>query len=137
MKTIQFSEYGGYDKLNIEEREMPELKEGQLLVKVTYAAVNPVDNTLRAGEIKSRLAFPVILGNERAGVTAKGNSEFPEGTRVIISCITDTGLVRGIATEGSWQEYLALYPNEVIKTPDTVTDEVAASFPVGYFSAYV
>jgi NADPH2:quinone reductase len=136
MKTTIFR-YSDYDKLKIVEREMPELKEGQLLVKVTHAAINSIDNTLRAGGINARVGFPVILGNEGAGVIVKGNSEFPKSTRVIISCITDAGSVRGIATEGSWQEYLALYPGDVIKTPDTVTDEIAASFPVGYFSAYV
>ena len=135
MKAIQFSEYGGYDQLKIVDREMPVLKEGQLLVKVTYAAVNPVDDTIRKGDIK--LPTPKILGNEGAGVIIKGNDEFSEGTRVIVSVIDNEGKIRGVASEGAWQEYLAVYPSEVIKTPDHVTDEQAASFSGGFLSAYV
>jgi NADPH2:quinone reductase len=136
MKAIIFEEFGGYDKLKIIDRPMPEPKQGQLLIKVNVAAVNPVDNTLRLGEIKSRVSFPKILGNEAAGIVIKGNDEFPDGTRVIISCYDAQGGVRGITSEGAWQEYLALYPDELIKIPDSVSDETAAAFPVAYFSAW-
>jgi NADPH2:quinone reductase len=137
MKVIQFTEYGGYDKLQIVDRNKPALQPGQLLVKVNMAAVNPVDNTLRLGGIKGRVQFPKILGNEGAGVVVEGNDEFPAGTRVIISCMDAAGTVRGIATDGVWQEFLAVYPRELMKTPANVSDEVAAAFPVGFFSAYL
>ena len=136
MKVILFEEFGGYDKLKIVDRPMPQPKEGQLLVKVNTAAVNPVDDTLRLGHIKSRVTFPKILGNEAAGTVVKGNDEFPDGTRVIISCYDAQGGVRGISSDGAWQEYLALDPTELIKIPDTVSDETAAAFPVAYFSAW-
>jgi NADPH:quinone reductase len=137
MKVVQFTAYGDYDQLQLAEVSQPELKEGQLLVKVNYAAVNPVDNTLRKGGIKGRVTFPKILGNEGSGVVVNGNEEFPDGTRVIISCMDSAGSVRGIATDGAWQEYLALYPFELMKTPDNVSDEAADAFPVGYLSAYI
>src|ERR1700748_1428113 len=109
MKAIQFTEYGSYDRLKLVDLPMPEVKEGQLLVKVTLAAVNPVDNTIRSGLVPQAKKPPMILGNEGAGMVIKGNSEFPDGTRVIISCFTPGGTVRGIVTDGVWQEYLALY----------------------------
>jgi NADPH2:quinone reductase len=137
MKAVQFEEYGGYDKLKVVDLDMPKLMEGQLLVKVTVAAVNPVDNTLRKGGIKQTVKLPKTLGNEGAGIVVQGNEEFPEGTRVIISCFNIQSSVRGIASEGVWQEYIGLYPIELIKTPDNVSDEVAAAFPVGFLSAYV
>jgi NADPH:quinone reductase len=136
MKAIQFHEHGDYDKLMLVDIDIPELKEGQVLVKVNYAAVNPVDNTLRKGGIKEPVKFPKTLGDEGSGVISKGNTEFPEGTRVIISCMAKEGGVRGIATNGCWQEYFAVYPSELIKTPDNVSDEEAAAFPVGFLSAY-
>jgi NADPH2:quinone reductase len=136
MKAIQFSEYGSYDMLRVVDLDLPELKEGQLLIKVTFAAINPVDNTIRKGLIKHANKLPMILGNEGAGVVIKGNNEFPDGTRVIISCFTSEGTVRGILSNGTWQEYLALYPEEIMKTPENVPDQEAAAFPVGFLSAY-
>ena len=136
MKVIQFTEYGGYDKLVLADREMPKPADGQLLVKVFYSTVNPVDNTLRKGGIKERVQFPKILGDEGSGVVVEGNAEFPAGTRVIISCMNSEGGVRGISSEGAWQEYLALYPHELMKTPATISDEAAAAFPVGFLSAW-
>lgn len=135
MKAIQFTEYGSYDKLKLVDIPAPELQDGQLLVKITMAAVNPVDNTLRLGKIPQAKKPPMILGNEAAGVVVKGNSEFAAGTRVIISCFKPDNLVRGILTDGVWQEYLAVYPQELLRTPEHVSDEEAATFPVGFFSA--
>jgi NADPH2:quinone reductase len=135
MKAIQFTEYGSYNKLKLVDIPVPELHDGQLLVKITMAAVNPVDNTLRLGYIPQAKKPPMILGNEAAGVVIKGNSEFAEGTRVIISCFVPDGAIRGIITDGVWQEYMAVYPQELLRTPEHVSDEEAATFPVGFFSA--
>jgi NADPH2:quinone reductase len=135
MKAIQFNAYGSYDQLKLVDIPMPELQASQLLVKVTFAAINPVDNTVRSGLIPQPKELPMIPGNEGAGIVVNGNSEFPDGTRVIISAFTPQGLVRGIRTDGSWQEYLALYPSELIKTPGNISDEEAAASNVGFFSA--
>jgi hypothetical protein len=39
MSVIQFTEHGDYDKLRLRETGQPALKDGQLLIKLTYAAV--------------------------------------------------------------------------------------------------
>jgi NADPH2:quinone reductase len=135
MKAIRFFEYGSYDQLKLVDIPMPVLQAGQLLVKVTLAAVNPVDNTIRSGGIPQAPKPPMIPGNEGAGFVVKGNSEFPEGTRIIISGFTPQGVIRGIRTDGTWQEYLALYPEELVKTPGTISDEEAAAANIGFFSA--
>lgn len=135
MKAIQFTEYGPYDKLKFVDLPMPVLQDGQLLVKIHFAAINPVDNTIRAGLIPQAKKPPMILGNEGAGVVVKGNDEFPDGTRVIVSAFTPQGVIRGIVTDGVWQEYLALYPDELIRTPVNISDEEAAAANVGFFSA--
>src|ERR1700761_1013028 len=118
MKAIQFHEYGGYDVLKVLDIDMPQLQQGQILVRVKYAAVKPVDNTLRKGGVKEAVKFPKTLGNEGSGVVIKGDSEFPEGARVIISCMNHAGTVRGIATPGCWQEYIAVYHDELLMTPE-------------------
>jgi NADPH2:quinone reductase len=135
MKAIQFKEYGAYDTLKVVDLDIPELQEGQLLIKINVATVNPVDNTIRKGLIPQAKKPPMILGNEAAGVVVKGNGEFAEGARVTVSPFTPDGSIRGIISDGTWQEYLALYPQELIRIPDNVSDEEAATFPVAFFSA--
>jgi NADPH2:quinone reductase len=134
MKTIQFTQYGGYDQLKLVEAPMPVPEEGQLLVRVVMTAVNPVDDTVRRGRIP-QIKIPMILGNEGMGTVVKGNEAFPPETRVIISAFNQQNLVRGIRTNGTWQEYMALYPGELIRIPDTVTDAEAAAVFGGFFSA--
>ncbi|MFC3158554.1 hypothetical protein ACFOEQ_08440 [Chryseobacterium arachidis] len=63
----------------------------------------------------------------------KGNSDFTEGTRVMISCFTEGGQIRGIYTNGLWAEYIAVYPDELIILNDSISDEEAAAFPVSFF----
>jgi len=134
MKSIEFESPGGYEVLTLLDRPIPEPTNGQVLVRVTYAAVNAVDNTVRSGMLKSRYA-PVILGNEGVGIVITGNRELPEGTRVMISCFTNGGQVRGIYVNGLWQEFIAVNPSELLAIDDQVTDEEAAAFPVSFFSA--
>ena len=113
---------------------MPILEKEQLLVRVVMATVNPVDDTVRKGLIP-QTKTPMILGNEAMGTVIKGNEAFPPETRVIISSFNRQGLIRGIRTDGTWQEYLALYPDELIRIPDSIADEEAAAVFVGFFSA--
>jgi len=134
MKTIEFKENGDYHVLHLLDQPKPELLEGQLLVKVLYAAVNAVDNSVRRGLLRANSA-PVILGNEGSGIVVKGNREFPDGTRVMISCFRRDGQVRGIYINGVWQEYLALEPGDVIAIDEDTSFEEAAAFPVSFFSA--
>jgi NADPH2:quinone reductase len=135
MKAILFFEHGSYEQLKLVDLPIPELLDGQLLIKVNYAAINPVDNTIRAGLVPQAKKPPMILGNEGAGVVIKGNNKFPDGTRVIISPFNRQGTIRGIITDGTWQQYMALYPEELIETPAGLSDERAASAGVGFFSA--
>jgi NADPH:quinone reductase len=134
MKTIQFSEYGGYDRLRLVESPMPVPDEGQLLVRVLLAAVNPVDDAIRKGLIP-QVPLPMILGNEGVGVIIEGDAVFPVGKRVIISGFTRQGTLRGIRSNGTWQEYLTLYPEELVGVIDGVSDAEAAATFVAFFSA--
>lgn len=134
MKTIEFINPGTYEVLTLVDKPQPVLTEGQILVKVKYAAVNAVDDTVRTGKLPARRS-PVILGNEAVGVVVTGNDELPTGTRVIVSCFTEGGQIRGIYVDGVWQEYLAVKPAELLPIAEHISDEEAAAFPVSFFSA--
>ncbi|GAA4318040.1 zinc-binding alcohol dehydrogenase family protein [Mucilaginibacter gynuensis] len=134
MRSIEFKAPGGYEVLALVDRPIPKPANGQLLVKVTFAAVNAVDNTVRSGTLSNKYS-PVVLGNEGVGIIVKGNIDLPVGKRVMISCFTANGQIRGIYVNGVWQEYLAVEPSELIPIEDNISDEEAAAFPVSFFSA--
>lgn len=63
----------------------PEPGEGEVLVRVSAAAVNPVDGYIRQGLVAMTLPFPFVLGRDLAGVverTTAGTKRFKPGDRV-------------------------------------------------------
>jgi NADPH:quinone reductase-like Zn-dependent oxidoreductase len=69
MKAVVLHEYGGPDKLKYEDFADPVPGEGEVLIRVAAASVNPVDWKMRSGEAHAMfpVAFPAILGRDVAG----------------------------------------------------------------------
>jgi NADPH:quinone reductase-like Zn-dependent oxidoreductase len=87
MKAIVLHEYGGPDKLKYEDWDDPQASDGQILIRVTAAGVNPIDWKLRSGAMKAfmPLELPAILGYDYSGVVlsvGKGVVGYAEGDKV-------------------------------------------------------
>lgn len=87
MKAVVLHEYGGADQLKYEDWDDPEAGDGQVLVRVTAAGVNPIDWKLRSGAMKDYmpLKLPAILGYDYSGVivsVGKGVEGYAEGDKV-------------------------------------------------------
>jgi NADPH:quinone reductase-like Zn-dependent oxidoreductase len=87
MKAVVLHEYGGPDKLKYEDFADPIAGEGEILVKVAAASINPIDWKLRAGALQGMFAveFPAILGRDVAGVVheiGEGVTGFEPGDKV-------------------------------------------------------
>jgi NADPH2:quinone reductase len=105
--------------------------EGSVLVRVSYAGVNPVDVQL-ADQLTSNSAFPFVLGVDVAGVVERVPAQATDlrvGDRVF-------GMAR---THGSYAEYTAVPPGArtepLARIPDGVADEQAAVLPVAAIAA--
>ena len=75
MKAFVVDRYGkGSGRLG--EMPEPEVREGDVLVRVHAAGVNPLDAKIRNGEFKLLLPYrlPLVLGNEMAGVVLRAGS---------------------------------------------------------------
>lgn len=70
MKAAIYKEFGGADKIEVTLVDVPEVKEGEVLVWIKAAGVNPVDAFVREGYLKDFLPykFPIIPGWDVAGV---------------------------------------------------------------------
>src|SRR5438094_865119 len=70
MRAALYDEFGGIEKIRIGTIDIAEPGEGEVLVQIKAAGVNPVDAAVRTGYLKNFLAssFPIIPGWDMAGV---------------------------------------------------------------------
>src|SRR5580698_4971344 len=67
-KAVVIHRFGGPEVLHLETIEMPAPGNGQFLIEVDAASVNPVDYKIRTGKYKMfRPKLPAILGRDIAG----------------------------------------------------------------------
>ena len=119
--------------------ETPTPAADEVLVRVRAVAINPVDWVIQG---TSRITYrwlrtPAVLGSDVAGeVVAVGTSvtRFRVGQRVFgLATGTDRG--RDPLREGAFQEYTTLPERLAAPTPDDLSDEEAAVFPLGLSTA--
>ena len=69
-KAVRFEQYGGIDVLNVVEVPRPVPGEGEVLVRVKAAGINPGEAAIRSGALHSRwpATFPSGEGSDLAGI---------------------------------------------------------------------
>lgn len=128
MKAAQHTKYNKNNiTLNIKEVNKPQITTGQVLVKVTAAGVNPVDNMISRGEVKLIVPYklPQTAGNELVGniVEVGDNVDgFTIGERVFGRLPLDH--------IGAFAEYVAVDANALAKVPAYLSDAEAAAIPL-------
>jgi NADPH:quinone reductase len=90
MKALRFTEFGPPSVLRIEEVPIPQPSDGEALVRVKAAAINPSDIGDVAGRFK-KTTLPRTPGRDFAGVVVKGKQR--EGEEVWGSA-PNLGIVR-------------------------------------------
>jgi NADPH:quinone reductase-like Zn-dependent oxidoreductase len=88
MKAAVLHEYGPPSNLKYEDFPDPKPGEGEVLVRVSAASINPVDLKMRSGAAKDRfpVEFPSPIGRDVAGVVrevGEGVTNFIAGDRVM------------------------------------------------------
>lgn len=114
MRAILLHEFGGPEKLQYGEAPTPEPGEGEVLVKVQAASVNPVDYKLAAGG--SSIQLPWIPGGDFCGVIEKlgpGVQGLEVGTAVYGDCRPGGGYAEYVVTRTGW---VAAKPNSLSPT---------------------
>ena len=78
MKAIRIHEFGGPEVLTLDEVAMPKPGQGEVLVKVAGAGINPYEGYQREGRYPNLPPRPFTLGGEGAGeVVAVGEGVAP------------------------------------------------------------
>jgi len=132
--------------------DIPEISEGEALIKMNYAGVCGSDITVYSGKHPTA-TVPVVVGHEILGRIEKiaPGSEFKVGDRVTVEPLISCGeceackkghshvcrslKLLGIHEDGGYAEYTKASVKKLVKIPDSLSDEVAAlaePFAVGY-----
>lgn len=68
MRAAVIDKYGGADRIDVREVEVPRPSAYEVLIRIDTAGVGTWDVGVREGEIKSEYDFPLILGVDGSGV---------------------------------------------------------------------
>ncbi|MEV8517358.1 NADP-dependent oxidoreductase [Dactylosporangium sp. NPDC051484] len=131
MKAVRFDEYGGIDVLQVADVPVPEPGQGQVLVEVKAASINPGEAKIRDGSLQAiwPATFPSGEGTDLAGIVTKvgpGVEGIAAGDEVI-----------GFTDErASHAEYVVVPARNLTAKPANVSWEVGGSLGVAGSTAY-
>ena len=132
MKAFVVEHYGK-DGLRAADVPEPEVGDGDVLVKVSAAGINPLDMMVRNGEFKRLLKYrtPFVLGHDVAGVVTR------VGTAVRDFKVGDEVYARPRDLRiGTFAEYIAIDQDDVAPKPASLTLHEAAAVPLVSLAAW-
>lgn len=133
MKAVRFSSYGSPEVLIPEEVPKVDPGEGEVLVRVRAAGINPLDWKVRAGHVKDWLPYrlPLIPGWDVSGVVealGSGVTGFKIGDEVY-------GML-DFSRNGAYAEYVTAEPGNLALKPVSIDHVQAAAVPLAALTAW-
>lgn len=133
--------YEGANTIAVKEVQLPEVKKGWALIKVSHAGICGSDLNIYAGT-HPRAAAPLIMGHEFSGRIVKGHPTLKEGTLVtvnpLLSCgqcepcktgnnhVCNTLELIGIDCDGGMAEYATAPVENIVPLPEGVSEKLGA-----------
>ena len=133
MRAWRFSEFGDIKNFQLGEHPGPDLENGDLLVKLNFAALNPADRLLVEGRYPGAGKLPLTVGRDGSGTIedANGSDRFAKGDSVIM-LRSEVGITR----QGTLAEYVAVPERYLAPLPEGWTMEEGAAGPLVYLTAW-
>ncbi|MGB3166636.1 MAG: NADP-dependent oxidoreductase [Alteraurantiacibacter sp.] len=142
MKAIRQHEFGGPDVLRYEDAPVPEIKSGEVRIRVHAVGLNPPDWYLREGykmlppEWQPQVSFPVIVGTDVSGVVeavADDVGGFVVGDEVYSMVRFPVGLA---GDSRGYAEYVTAPVSDVALKPVGIDHVHAAAAPMSLLTAW-
>lgn len=142
MKAIRQHEFGGPEVLRYEDAPIPELKSGEVRIRVHAVGLNPPDWYLRDGystlppEWQPQVSFPVIVGTDISGVVeavADDVAGFVVGDEVYSMVRFPVGLA---GDSRGYAEYVTAPVSDVALKPVGIDHVHAAAAPMSLLTAW-
>ena len=129
MKAIRVHEFGGPEVMRLEEVPDPKAGQGQVLVRVKAAGVNPVDTYIRSGAYAAKPQLPYTPGADTAGVV--------EAVGAGVTGVAAGDRVYTVQTlSGAYAELALCDRSQVKPLPANVSFAQGAGISVPYGTAY-
>jgi NADPH:quinone reductase-like Zn-dependent oxidoreductase len=124
MHAVVIHESGGPEVLRYEETGRPDPGDGEVLIRVHAASINPADWKDRRGY--RNLPLPRVLGFDVSGTIEASRADgFVEGDQVF-----------GFAASGGYAEYATASGGAIARKPDGLGHVQAATIPVAGLTAW-
>jgi NADPH:quinone reductase-like Zn-dependent oxidoreductase len=135
VKAVVVDKFGGVDTLRIADVADPSPGPTEVLIRVDYAGVNPVDYKIRQGHLKDHLPheLPLIPGWDAAGVVESVGAKvtgFSPGDRVFAYCR------KPVVKMGAYAELIAVEEAAAAKVPGTLSAAAASTVPLVSLTAW-
>jgi NADPH:quinone reductase-like Zn-dependent oxidoreductase len=135
IKAVRIHQFGGPEVLVYEDAPRPELRAGEVLIRVHAAGVNPADWKTRSGSgLASRLGdrMPIGMGWDVSGVVeAVDDSAAPYGAGDAVY-----GFVRFPDVGATYAEYVAVPASQIALKPRSLDHIEAAGVPLAGLTAW-
>lgn len=133
MKAVIINKYGGPEVLEYTDLPQPQINDDNILVRVLFSSVNPVDWKVRKGILRflPGQKLPKILGGDLAGIiekVGKNITEFKVGDEVY-------GVIRAVRG-GAYAKYAVAEKYQIAIKPKNLKFKEAASIPLAALTAY-
>lgn len=128
MKRAFLTAYGTpSDVVELHEVPDPEMKDGELIVDILAASINPAELLMIQGLYAEKPPLPYPLGVEAVGRVKQVGKD--------VSGFSEGDLVLSLPTH-NWATSLSFKPQELIKLPDNIDVQQASQIKVNLATAY-
>ena len=144
MKAIRVHAFGGPEVLRVDDVPVPELRPGEVLVRVHAVGLNPPDWYVREGmpslpaDMRPPLELPLVPGTDVSGVVeavAGDTGQFSVGDEVF-GMLRFPGASGDVYTAGAYAEYVAAPASDIARKPLQVDHASAAGAAMSGLTAY-
>ena len=155
MKAVRFHRHGGPEVLQYEDAPDPAPNADEVLVRVTACALNHLDLWARNGLPNVEIPLPHISGSDVAGVVERvpaEEKEFHKGDEIVMNPGVSCGrcekcllglddqcrfyTIIGYGPDGGYAELVKIPRTNLVRKPEGMSFEEAASFPLVFLTAY-
>lgn len=140
MRALVLSQHGGLENLKlVNDHPVPQADAGHVVIRVRASSFNYHDVFTVRGMPGIKVPLPVVIGLDMAGEVAEsgpGVEGWKLGDRVLVNPLNKKMGLMGEMLDGGMEEYCRVAANQLIRMPNGVSFEDAASLPVAYGTAH-
>ncbi len=140
MSALLLRKHGGLDELAVvNDHPVPAATEGHVVIRVRASSFNYHDVFTVRGMPGIKVPLPVVIGLDMAGEITEagpGVTGWKAGDRVLVNPLNKQKGLMGEMLDGGMAEYCLVAADQLVRMPDGVGFEEAASLPVAYGTAH-